>query len=100
MITYEVHVDVRPDLASVFEAYMRERHIPQILATGCFTAIAFERAEEGRYRTRYQAASPADLERYLQKHTQEFRADFLTHFPEGCPASRERWEEVEAWKRR
>lgn len=99
MITYEVHVEVRPDLAAAFETYMRERHIPQILATGCFEAIAFERAEDGRYRTRYQAAAQADLDRYLQEHTRIFREDFLAHFPEGCSASRACWEEVEGWER-
>lgn len=99
MITYEVHVEVRPDLAAAFETYMRERHIPQILATGCFAAISFEWSEEGRYRTRYQADSQADLDRYLQQHTEGFRADFLAHFPEGCSASRGCWVGVEDWRR-
>lgn len=99
MITYEVNVEVEPYLADGFQRYMVLKHIPEILATGCFTAIAFERGGPGRFRTRYQAASPDDLERYLEQHTQHFREDFLRHFPEGIRVHRDTWEGLERWVR-
>ena len=51
MVVYEVQVEVREDLRAAFETYMREKHLPEILATGCFAAIRFDRSEEGLYRT-------------------------------------------------
>jgi hypothetical protein len=97
MTTYEVTVEVEPGLVAAFTRYMLEQHIPEILATGCFRSIRFERAEEGRFRTRYEAEDPEDLERYLREHTARFRADFMARFPAGCTASRETWEAVRAF---
>ncbi len=99
MITYEVSVEVEPYLADSFQRYMVLKHIPEILATGCFASIAFERAAPGRFRTRYQAATQEDLDTYLETHTQHFREDFLRHFPDGTSARRETWESLERWHR-
>ena len=93
-VGYEVMVEVREDLGIAFERYMREKHIPEILATGCFTAIVFEQASSLKFRTRYEAATQADLDCYLAKYTDQFRADFMVHFPIGCTASREVWAEL------
>ncbi|HJV88819.1 MAG TPA: DUF4286 family protein [Holophagaceae bacterium] len=98
MYTYEVQVETAPDSADAFEAYMRRKHIPEIFATGCFTDIAFERASATKFRTRYQALSKADLDRYLLDHAPAFRLDFLKHFPEGCTVQRELWEAVQAFR--
>lgn len=97
MQSYEVTVEVAPEVEAAFVAYMRGKHIPEILATGCFAAIRFEAAGPGRYRTRYEAAGTEDLERYLARHTEAFRMDFAAHFPEGCRPSRETWELLQAW---
>ena len=97
MISYEVRVLVRADLALAFEAYMRGKHLPEILATGCFAAIRFERGEDGAFRSCYEARSQSDLDRYLNDHTAAFRADFLAHFPAGCEVRREIWSEVQAF---
>lgn len=99
MVTYEVNVEVEPYLADGFQRYMVLKHIPEILATGCFVGIAFERGAPGRFRTRYQAATQEDLDRYLEDHTLRFREDFLRHFPEGISVRRETWESVERWDR-
>lgn len=97
MVRYEVRVLVRADLAPAFEAYMRETHLPEILATGCFATIRFERAEDGAFRSCYEARNQADLNRYLAEHTAHFRADFMTHFPDGCEVRREIWCEVQSF---
>jgi len=99
MIVYEVTLDAEPTNAESLERYMRETHIPQILATGCFSSIRFERAGASRFRARYQAASRADLDRYLADYTTHYREDFAAHFPSGVRASRDEWEELEAWGR-
>ncbi len=97
MIAYEVRVAVREDVAETFQRYMRRKHLPEILATGCFQVIRFERAEACVYRTRYEAISRADLDRYLEHHAAHFRADFMVHCPEGCAVTREVLETVESF---
>ena len=97
MVIYEVRVEVREDLVTSFTRYMPGKHLPEILATGCFAAIRFERSEDGAFRTRYEAVDRASLERYLREHAPAFRADFMAHFPEGCAVSRSVWEELAAF---
>lgn len=94
MITYEVHVEVRPDLADAFAAYMRTKHLPEIWATGCFHSIAFEQSSPTLFRSRYQAATREALDQYLDQHTEHFRADFMAHFPQGAVASRCQWNQL------
>jgi hypothetical protein len=97
MLRYEVTVQVREDLVQRFEAYFTTKHIPDILATGCFEDIRFDRADSGLFRTVYHAATRADLDRYLKDHAAHFRADFAGHFPEGVTPSRENWTEIQSW---
>lgn len=96
MLAYEVRVKVREDMVEAFAFYMRRKHLREILATGCFQAIRFERCGDDVFRTRYEAATAADLDRYLNHHAAHFRADFMAHISEGCTVTREVLETVEA----
>jgi Domain of unknown function (DUF4286) len=98
MIAYEVTSQVEESLVGRFEQYMRETHIPEVLATGCFQAAVFARSSPGRYRTSYVAGAQADLDRYLERHTAGLRSDFAAHFPKGVSLSREVWVAVERWE--
>ena len=98
MIAYEVTSDVDDGLIDGYMEFMRSRHVPHILATGCFTRAEFDRATETRFRVRYLADSLADLERYLEKHAPALRDDFAKHFPTGTKQTREIWEELKRWK--
>jgi inhibitor of KinA sporulation pathway (predicted exonuclease) len=97
MISYEVTVDVEESLVERYVAYMRTRHIPAILATGCFAHAELNRAQETRFRQRYLANSLGDLERYLEKHAPGLRGDFAAEFPTGTNLTRQIWEEIERW---
>ena len=97
MITYEVVVTTEPALAERFERYMRRTHIPEIMATGCFRSIRFERSSGTIFRTAYLADTRSSVDRYLRDHTARFRQDFQQHFPTGVVAERRVWEEVEEW---
>ncbi|MBI4911493.1 MAG: DUF4286 family protein [Acidobacteria bacterium] len=99
MVTYEVQVEVEAYLAEGFQRYMVLQHIPEIMATGCFAAISFERGAPGRFRTRYTAETQEDLDRYLERHTRRFREDLQKHFPEGVNPRRETWESIQRWGR-
>jgi hypothetical protein len=97
MPLYEVTLQVEPALATQVEDHMRKQHIPAIFATGCFRRIRFDTASPARFRTRYEADSPADLERYLREHAPAFRAEFQRHFPSGVALTRETWTERQSW---
>lgn len=97
MISYEVSVEVEESLIDRYVEYMREKHIPAILATGCFAHAELDRAHETRFRARYLAESLADLERYLEKNAPALRAEFSRHLPDGVTLTREIWEELGRW---
>ncbi len=97
MITYEITAQVRPDLTKEYEAYMRNRHIDDVLATGFFGSASFSRSTEGRYRIRYYAFDQASLDRYLRERADELRKHFSDHFPEGVELTRENWTVIQYW---
>ena len=100
MIAYEVTVEVDDGLIEPYTEFMRTRHIPAVLATGCFTLAEFDRATETRFRQRYLADNLAELERYLERHAPGLRAEFERQFPEGTKLTREIWEELGRWSRK
>jgi hypothetical protein len=97
MPLYEVTLQVDPALSRAVEDHMRLEHIPEILATGCFQRIRFDRASPARFRTSYEARSDADLERYVREHAPRLRAEFQTRFPTGVTATRETWAPLQSW---
>ena len=66
------------------------------MGTGCFRRARFEQldGEAGRFRTCYEAATRADLERYLRDHAAGFRAEFVRDLGEAATATREVWANV------
>jgi len=97
MIAYEVTVDVAAELADQFIAYMLIRHVPDLMATGCFVGAEFAQAGEVRFRQRFLAISREDLDRYLAEHAVRLREDFAKHFPTGTALTREVWEVHKTW---
>lgn len=111
MIWYEVRADVPAHLAAAYEAYLREEHIPDLMATGCFVEAAFcgaedvpvqeaaEASPEARrlFRSAYLAPDRAALDRYLAEHAGRLRKHALRRFPEGLRFAREEWEVRERW---
>ena len=98
MVTYEITASVRPELCDAYERYMRERHIPDLLATGAFAAASISRAGTGRYRIRYEARSRAALDEYLARDAPGLRHHFTSTFPDGIDVSREEWDVLEWWR--
>ena len=97
MVTYEITATVRGDLTAVYERYMRDDHIPALLATGAFRGASFSRSAPGRYRVHYEAHDRQSLDGYLANHASATRADFAAHFPDGVEVSREEWDVIEQW---
>ncbi len=97
MIFYEVTAEVSPDLRARYELYMRERHIPDVLATGLFVGARLARGDGGAFRVRYEFADRATYEKYIERHAPRLRADFAAHFPDGVTLSREVWTTLQVW---
>ena len=100
VITYEITAQVRLDLVTRYEDYMRATHIPDVLATGFFASASFSRATEGRYRIRYEAFDAEALQAYLAESATALRGHFSENFPEGVELSRENWEVLQQWNSR
>lgn len=98
MVIYEITAVVRSNLTEAFEKYMRERHIPDLLATKYFHAAYFTRTLENRYRIQYHAPDEETLREYLKTDATRLRADFTAHFPAGIELSREVWIVLHSWQ--
>ncbi len=98
MIIYEVTTDVTPAGIPTYEAYMRDTHIPEVLATGCFVRATIARSMPGRYRISYVARSLDVLDRYLGQHAAQFRDDFARHLGSSVHVTREVWTELQHWE--
>lgn len=96
-VTYEVAARVEPALAEQFEQYMRERHLPEVVQTGCFVHAILERAGAGAYRVTHHAASQSELDRYLTQHAPALRDRFAARFPSGIVLERTIWEDRARW---
>lgn len=100
MVIYEISAVVQAELVEAYEQYMRERHIPDLLATGYFRAAYFTRSAENRYRIQYHAHDRAALDKYLEREANRLRADFAAHFPEGVELFREIWNVLQIYEQR
>ena len=98
MVIYEITATVRADLIESYEKYMRETHIPDLLATGFFGGARIARAGSNRYRIQYEARDQKALDEYLKTEAARLRADFLAHFAEGVDLQRENWEVLQSWQ--
>jgi hypothetical protein len=96
VIHYEVTLECSETTAPALEQWMRNSHIPEMLVTGCFVAIHFDRSDQ-RFRTVYQAASTGELDRYLRDHAADMRERFHRRFPDGVAVSRESWQQLQSW---
>ena len=90
-VSYEVVALVDDALIEEYVRFMRDVHIPEVIATGCFREAYLECAAPGRYRARYVASSAVALDRYLERYTAALRADFERRFPKGVTLSRAIW---------
>lgn len=97
MIIYEITAKVGPDLCEKYETYMRKKHIPDLLKTGCFSGASLSTDSAGSFRMRYEAPNREALDRYLKEYASALRKDAEEHFPEGVELSRSEWTILEKW---
>ena len=79
MFIYNVTVKTDHSISSDWLQWMKEEHIPEIIATGCFTKATILRlleiddSEGPTYAVQYFAESKALYNRYIQKYADELR---------------------------
>lgn len=98
MILYEVTAEVDDAIFDAFERYMVEHHVPDLLATGCFTGARVCRDSGNQLRMSYEAPDEASLQRYLSEFSQALREDVLGRFPSGVTLNRSKWWLIESWE--
>jgi len=98
MIIYEVTTTVATDAVPAYEAFMRERHILDVLATGCFVSASIACSLPGRYRICYVARDLDILDAYLATHASHLRSDLARHLGDKVEVSREVWTELQTWQ--
>ncbi|MEZ5426991.1 MAG: DUF4286 family protein [Pyrinomonadaceae bacterium] len=97
MMIYEITAAVRAAMIEKFERFMRDRHIPDLMATGHFKSAEMARISAGNYRIRYLATDRGVLEEYFHNHGERLRRDFTENFPDGVEISRQILEVLEVW---
>ncbi len=85
MLRYVVQVWVRPERVQEWLEWMEREHIPEVLASGCFSAASLweVNAGEGEFWVEYDCSSAERFARYEQewapvlrrKHQERFGAD-------------------------
>ena len=79
MVIYNVTVKVERSIAAGWVKWMKEEHIPDIIATGCFThatilrLLETDESEGPTYAVQYHAESKALYNRYISNFADEMR---------------------------
>jgi Domain of unknown function (DUF4286) len=80
MIVYNVTTKVEHSVAEAWLTWLQEEHIPDIIATGCFThavilhLLEVDDIEGVTYAVQYHAANKALYDRYLKQFADEMRS--------------------------
>ena len=86
MILYSVTINIEPDFAQKWEQYMREEHIPDVMATGYFEGYRMTRLLQPEpdsgitWNIQYECVSMAQLNIYNEKAAPALQADHTKQF--------------------
>ena len=89
---YCLRVRIAPHRQDEWFAWMRDVHIPDVLATECFRAAWLMQEDGGSnesYRIFYDAKDAAEFERYQREFAPALQADHTKRFDGDFEASRE-----------
>jgi len=101
MIIYNVTVNINTDVESQWFKWMKEIHIPDVMATGYFNANRFLRlvnevpeADGTTYAIQYIAENMDQLNNYMEKESARLQKHALQKFPNQFVSFRTILEEV------
>lgn len=90
MFIYNVTVKVEPQIAEAWLAWLRNEHIPQVMATGCFIdhqVLQLQEVDDSdgpTYAIQYKAATRADYDNYQENFAKELQAATYQQWGERC----------------
>lgn len=79
MIIYNVTIKLDESIHAAWLEWLQQIHIPEVIATGCFTKASILRlvevddSEGPTYAVQYHAESKALYNRYIENHAPEMR---------------------------
>ena len=79
MIIYNVTIKVEPAIAETWLQWLLDEHIPDVMATKCFTdyrvvrLIEVDDTDGPTYAIQYNAYAKSDYNRYIEIHAEEMR---------------------------
>jgi hypothetical protein len=94
MIIYNVTVNVEVEIEQEWITWMKETHIPDILATGYFHSYKILRllneteGEGATYAVQYQTESLAHLENYMIEDAPRLKKEHFSKFQNRCVSFR------------
>jgi hypothetical protein len=94
MILYNVTLNIDNSVHEDWLKWMREIHIPEVMATGMFTEnkllrlLNEEDSESVTYCSQYTARNMNDYETYIEKHADGLRAKFNERYKDKFVAFR------------
>ena len=86
MFIYNVTTKLAWPIHDAWVQWMKEKHIPDVMNTGCFTEFRFVRlletdeAEGPTYAVQYYAATKVDYEHYIGHYAPDLRKDAIQNW--------------------
>jgi hypothetical protein len=86
MLAYNITLKIEPEIEADWVVWQKEEHIPEVMATGCFTHNSFfklleqDESDGSTYIVQYFAARREDYDRYINEHATEMRQRFLARW--------------------
>jgi len=79
MIIYNVTIKINHSIVTEWLSWMNQEHIPEMIATGCFTHATFlqlletDESEGLTFAVQYHAKSKSDYNRYIENYAPVMR---------------------------
>lgn len=90
MIIYNVTTSVHPTVQASWVKWMQQVHIPEVMATGCFTAVTLAKlielddAEQHTYCCQYTAPSLSIYHTYIATYSTALRNKSIAQWGNAC----------------
>ena len=100
MIIYSVTVTLDQSIKDEWIAYMKEKHIPDVMETGCFTKSVFTRVigtgeeKENSFNVQYMCNSMKDMHKYQVHFASKLQKEHTELYGEKALAFRTLLEEI------
>ena len=100
MIVYNVTVKINPDIKEEWVSWMRSKHLPDMMATGCFLNYRFKKLlieeEDGlTYASQFVLKDSSALEKYQSNYAKKLQLEHQEKFREKYVAFRTLMELIE-----